>query len=106
MWVTFNVGYDSDVDRVDAILLEETLAAAAQLEGLLAEPAPSVRFNPGPGDWALAFQVNFHVAKFADQYKVQSDLRKLLFKRLKKEGISMPFPTRTVRVEKAGEAAE
>jgi small-conductance mechanosensitive channel len=99
MWVTFSVGYDSDVDRVEAILLEETIAAAALIDGLLADPAPAVRFNPGPGDWALVFQVNFNVAKFADQYKVQSDLRKLLYKRLVREKISMPFPTRTVLVE-------
>jgi small-conductance mechanosensitive channel len=39
------------------------------------------------------------VAKFADQYKVQSELRKLLFKRLQAENISMPFPTSTVQVE-------
>ena len=98
--VSLSVGYDSDVDRVEAILLEETIAAAALVEGLLADPAPSIRFNPGPGDWALIYQVNFNVAKFADQYKVQSSLRKILFKRLQAEKISMPFPTSTVHVEK------
>jgi small-conductance mechanosensitive channel len=96
MSVSFSVGYDSDVDRVDAILLDETRAAAGTIDGLLADPSPSIRFNPGPGDWALVFQVNFHVEKFADQYRVQSDLRKLLYKRLLREKISMPFPTRTV----------
>ena len=99
MSVSFSVGYDSDVDRVEAILLEETLAAAGVLEGLLADPPPSIRFNPGPADWALIYQVNFNVAQFADQYKVQSSLRKLLFKRLQAEKISMPFPTSTVQVE-------
>ena len=99
MWVTFSVGYDSDIDRVEAILLEETIAAAGVVEGLLADPAPAIRFNPGPGDYALGFQVNFHVAQFADQYKVQSHLRKLLYKRLVRERVSMPFPTRTVIVE-------
>jgi small-conductance mechanosensitive channel len=98
--VSLSVGYDSDVDRVEAILLEETIAAAALVEGLLADPAPSIRFNPGPGDWALIYQVNFNVAKFADQYKVQSSLRKILFKRLQAEKVSMPFPTSTVHVEK------
>jgi small-conductance mechanosensitive channel len=99
MSVIFSVGYDSDVDQVEAILLEETRAAASLIEGLLAEPGPSIRFNPGPGDWALVFQVNFHVEKFADQYRVQSDLRKLLYKRLLRDRISMPFPTRTVLIE-------
>jgi small-conductance mechanosensitive channel len=106
MWVTFSVGYDSDIDRVEAILLEETMTAAETLDGLLADPPPAIRFNPGPGDWALVFQVNFNVAKFADQYKVQSDLRKLLYKRLVREKISMPFPTRTVLLEDRRNGAE
>ncbi|MES1262385.1 MAG: hypothetical protein ABUS49_11670, partial [Acidobacteriota bacterium] len=84
---------------VEAVLLDETKAAAARIDGLLAEPEPNIRFNPGPGDWALVFQVNFHVENFADQYRVQSDLRKLLYKRLMREKISMPYPTKTVRLE-------
>ena len=45
-------------------------SAAGQIKGLLADPAPYVLFSPGPGDWALVFQVNFNVAEFADQYLV------------------------------------
>jgi small-conductance mechanosensitive channel len=99
MSITFSVGYDSDIERVESILLEETLSAAKAIDGLLSDPSPTIRFNPGPGDWALVFQVIFHVAKFADQHKVQSDLRKLLFKRLQREKVSMPFPTKTVLLE-------
>ncbi|HVW87722.1 MAG TPA: mechanosensitive ion channel family protein [Bryobacteraceae bacterium] len=99
MSVSFGVGYESDIDRVEKILLQETIAAAGKIAGLLADPPPSIRFNPGPGDWSLVFQVNFSVAQFVDQYLVQSELRKLLFKRLLREGISMPFPTRTVVLE-------
>jgi small-conductance mechanosensitive channel len=99
MSVTFGVGYDSDIDRVEATLLDEAIAGAGQIQGLLADPKPYVLFNPGPGDWALVFQVSFNVAQFADQYRVQSELRKRIFKRLQKEGISMPFPTHTVILE-------
>ncbi|HWF07141.1 MAG TPA: mechanosensitive ion channel domain-containing protein [Bryobacteraceae bacterium] len=96
MSVSFGVDYESDVARVERILLEEATAAAAQIDGLLAEPAPSVLFNPGPSDSALVFQVNCNVADFAAQGRVQSELRKRLFNRLKAEAINMPFPTRTV----------
>jgi small-conductance mechanosensitive channel len=99
MSISFSVGYDSDIDRVDRILLEETIAAAASISGLLTDPAPEIRFNPGPGDWALVFQVYFHVGQFADQYLVQSALRKVLYKSLLREGITMPFPTNTVLLE-------
>ena len=93
---SIGVGYDSDVDRVEAVLLEETLAASSTISGMVADPAPYVRFIPGPADFSLVFQINFSVSEFGDQYKVQSELRKLIFKRLKREGIVMPFPTRTV----------
>jgi small-conductance mechanosensitive channel len=94
--VSFSVGYESDLAHVQQILLDEATAATAELDGLLADPAPSVLFNPGPGDSALVFQVNYSVRDFGAQGSVQSELRKRLFSRLKQEGISMPFPTRTV----------
>jgi small-conductance mechanosensitive channel len=99
MSISLSVGYDSDIDRVEKILLEETMAAAESISGLLTDPAANIRFNPGPGDWAMVFQVNFNIGQFADQYLVQSELRKRLYKRLVREGISMPFPTHTVLLE-------
>jgi small-conductance mechanosensitive channel len=104
--VSFGVGYESDVDKVEAILLDETKSAADHVEGLLTEPAPYVLFAPGPGDWALGFQVNFSVAEYSAQNLVQSELRKRIFKRLKTEGISMPFPTRTVLLEQKSEPSQ
>ena len=102
--VSFGVGYDSDVERVQGILLAEAIAAAGEVAGLLADPAPTVLFNPGPGDWALTFQVNFSVAEFGRQYFVQSELRKRIFKRLLAEGITIPFPTRTILMEQKDHA--
>ncbi len=97
--IAVGVGYDSDVDRVAAMLLDEATTAAGSLRGLLADPAPVVLFIPGLGDWALQFQVNFHVGEFTDQYLVQSELRKLIFKRLQREKVNMPFPTQTLLIE-------
>ncbi len=97
--VSFSVGYDSDIERVEAILLEETIAAAATIPNLLAVPAPNVLFSPGPNEWALVFQVNFHISRFVDQYGVESELRKRLFSRLRREGITIPYPTRTIHLE-------
>jgi small-conductance mechanosensitive channel len=99
MSISISVGYDSDVDRVQGILLAETIAATGQVQGLLADPEPYVLFSPGPGESALVFQVNFSVAEFAVQYAAQSELRKRLFRKLKQEGITMPFPTRTIHID-------
>lgn len=99
MSINFGVAYDSDIDRVEALLLDEAKAAVGKVTGLLGDPEPNIRFNPGPGDWALVFQVNFNVAKYSDQFLAQSELRKLLFKRLQRENISLPFPTYAVQME-------
>jgi small-conductance mechanosensitive channel len=104
MSISFSVGYDSDVDRVQAMLLAETMAATGEVKGMLADPAPYVLFSPGPGESALVFQVNYSVDQFGDQYFAQSELRKRLFKRLKQEGITMPFPTRTIVLERKSNA--
>ena len=103
--VSFGVGYDSDIDRVEAILLDEATAAASSIPGILTDPAPSIRFTPGPGDWALVFQISFHVGEFKDQYLAQSEMRKRLFRRLQRENITMPFPTQTVLLESKNPAA-
>jgi small-conductance mechanosensitive channel len=97
--ISLGVGYDSDVDRVEKILREETIAAGADISGLLTDPAPTIRFNPGPADWSLIYQINFNIGQFADQYLVQSELRKRLYKRLVREGITMPYPTHSVIME-------
>ncbi len=97
--VSFGVGYESDIDRVQAVLLDETMKATGTVEGLLAEPPPRVLFEPGPGDWSLNFQISFSISRFSEQGRIRSELRALIFKRLVREGITMPFPTRTILLE-------
>jgi len=38
-------------------------------------------------------------AEFASQFAVRNELRKRIFRRFREEGIAIPFPTRTVRLE-------
>ncbi len=99
--VTFTVAYDSDIDRVEAVLLDEVLTSAGEVSSLVAEPAPFVRFIPGPGDTGLGFQVSVSVSEFADQYLAQSELRKRIFKRLRRENIVLAYTARTVVLDTA-----
>ena len=92
------VGYDSDPDRVERLLLEIAVRAAAEVPGMLAEPEPSVAFDPGFGDSSLGFTLNFHVVEFARQFGVRHQLRKRILRRFREEGIDMPYPTRTVHL--------
>ena len=45
------------------------------------------------------------VRQFVDQYWVQHELRKRIVERFQKEGIDMPFPTRTILLEDRALAA-
>jgi len=101
--IPVSVSYDADPDLVERVLLEEAQGAAAAVAGLLAEPAPSVQLIPGFGESAMNFTLGYSVSEFADQYRVQHELRKRILKRFRAEGIQMPYPTRTVYVrEQAG----
>ena len=94
--IQVGVSYDADPDVVERLLMDEARKAAGEVPGLLAEPAPSVRFIPGFGDSSLNFTLNCQVKEFVDQYLVQHELRKRVLKRFRLEGVEMPFPTRTL----------
>ncbi|MGA2194260.1 MAG: mechanosensitive ion channel family protein [Bryobacteraceae bacterium] len=96
------VSYASDPEHIERVLLETARQAAGEIAGMLADPAPTVAFDPGFGESALLFTVNFQVAEFADQFGVRNELRKRLARRFREEGIEIPFPTRTVRWERPG----
>lgn len=101
--IQIGVSYDCDPDQVERVLLEEAKTAAGEIPGMLADPAPSVTFDPGFGDWALNFTLGYNVKEFADQFRVRHELRRRILKRLRREKIDMPFPTRTVYVRGQGE---
>jgi small-conductance mechanosensitive channel len=90
------VSYSSDPEKVEKILVEEAKNAAGKIPGLLGEPEPFVRFIPGFGDSSLDFTLICQVQEFVDQYLVQHELRKRIFKRFQEESIEIPFPHRTI----------
>ena len=98
--VNISVSYASDTRRVERILLEEANRAVSEIEGMLPEPAPLVRFIPGFRESSLDFTLICQVREFVDQYYVQHELRHRILERLRKEEIEIPFPQRTVHWRK------
>jgi small-conductance mechanosensitive channel len=90
------VSYDSDPGHVERILLEVAGDVVREVPGMLAEPAPSVSWDPGFGDSSLGLSLNYSVTDFASQYSVRTQLRRRIFERFREERIQMPYPTRTV----------
>lgn len=101
-----SVGYDSDPDRIEHLLVDEARKAAGEVAGLLPEPAPTARFIPGFGPYSLDFTLVCQVASFIDQYAVQDELRKRILRRFRAEGIAIPYPVRTIEVRGAAARLE
>ncbi|MHB1131849.1 MAG: mechanosensitive ion channel family protein [Chloroflexota bacterium] len=104
--ILVRVALECDPERVLAVLEEEACRAVGEVEGLLLEPTPVARFNPGLGENGWELTVTCHAREFADQYWVQHELRRRLFARLRREGIAIPYPTRTVHLAAAAEVAD
>ncbi|MGV3493547.1 MAG: mechanosensitive ion channel family protein [Ramlibacter sp.] len=94
------VGYDSDPERVLQALVE----SARSCELVLADAEPVARFVRFGAD-ALEFQLLFWVAIPAHQAQARSDVGLAVLKRLRTEGIDIPYPQRTVRIIASGTAA-
>ncbi|MDX9715383.1 MAG: mechanosensitive ion channel family protein [Dissulfurispiraceae bacterium] len=93
-----NVSYSSDPEHVEKILLEEVQKAVDSISGLLSDPAPAVRFT-GFGESSLDFSLICHVGEFVNQFSVQNELRKRIFKRFREEGVEVPFPQRIIHMK-------
>ena len=87
------VTYDSDPSQVERLLNEVGAAAVGQVPGLLKEPPPSTKFNPGFGKTSMDFTLDCQVAEYADQFLVQHELRKRIYRRLREEGVRFRPPS-------------
>jgi small-conductance mechanosensitive channel len=100
--ITVGVSYSSNPQRVKSLLEEIGQEAVRDaIEGLDPASPPSVQFNPGFGDSSLNFTLGVRVRQFTDQYRVQSELHTRIFERFAQEGIELPFPTRTIVLDKS-----
>ena len=89
------VGYDSDVDAVQKILVDAALAC----ERVLADPPPGARLARLGAD-GLEFTLLFWIADPANgQLNVRSDVNLRILRGLRAAGIEIPFPQRVVHVK-------
>ncbi|MHA4867510.1 mechanosensitive ion channel family protein [Duganella sp. PWIR1] len=89
-----SVAYDTDVDFVIQLLIN----AAATVERVLDEPAPSVNLTSFGAD-GLDLTVNFWIADPENgRGGVTSDVNRAIWRALKENNISVPFPQREMRI--------
>ena len=93
--IKVSVAYDSDVNVVQQLLID----CAAQHKQVLKKPVPSVLLKDF-GDNALIFQLFFTINKSFIAEKVKSDIRFCILAAFDKNKIEIPFPQRTLWVNK------
>ncbi len=95
--VPVGIAYDSDPEAARRTILD----SVRSIPGLLADPAPSVVFDTF-GDSALGLTLFFWIDMEKGDYFGAKDTALLKVKAaLDREGIEMPFPTRTVRMQQS-----
>ena len=93
--IDFGVEYGSDTSKVRKVVLE----TIKKLPGVIKDPEPKVLMME-MGDFALKFKALFWVENFDIKFETKSLATEKIYNDLRKEGIIIPFPTRTVYMRK------
>jgi small-conductance mechanosensitive channel len=95
--VEVGVGYDSDLNTVESVTIEVARGVMCEVKGGVPDFEPILRYNTF-GDSSIQFAVNLRVMEFSDQFLVKHEFIKRLITRYRREGITIPFPIRTVQL--------
>jgi small-conductance mechanosensitive channel len=100
--VLFEMGvpYDSDLARVEAIVLAVAREVLAEVEGGVAAFEPLLRFNTF-GETSVRLTVVLRARAFVDQFPLRHEFMKRLRSRFAAEGLPAPIPAQLLRLEPA-----
>ena len=89
----FGIGYDDDIDKATDIIMAEAEAH----EGILSDPAPSVRLTE-LGDSSVGLQARIWIddPSRADWVKTRGEFVTAVKRRFDEEDITIPYPNRTI----------
>ena len=91
--VEIGVAYASDVEKV----IEVLQSVMEEHKFIEKTPEPFVRFL-NFGDSSLDFQLFFWTSEVFTVENLKSDIRRTIHRRLKEEGIAIPFPQRDIHI--------
>lgn len=93
--VNLGVDYSSDLQKVEKVTVEVAREIQKSVQGAKKDFEPFIRYNQF-GDSSINFSVILRGDTFVDQYLIKHEFIKKLKKRYDEEGITIPFPARTV----------
>jgi len=93
--VQVGVSYESDLEKVEKVTIETGKQVLEKISGGIKTFTPFIRYHTF-ADFSINFTVILRVAEFVDKYLVTHEFIKALHVRFNKEGITIPFPIRTI----------
>jgi len=95
IYVEVGVHYESDLGQVERVVLEVGRELMHSFDGAVPDFEPLVRFHTF-GDSSINMTVVLRAREFRETYRVKSEFVKRLHARFREEGITIPFPIRTL----------
>ena len=96
--VQVGVHYDSDLEHVESVTIETARQCQKSIEGAVTEHEPFMRYHTFDSS-SINFSVILRTREFVGNYLLKHEFIKLLHKRYREEGISIPYPIRALNFE-------
>jgi small-conductance mechanosensitive channel len=97
--VQVGVHYNSDLEHVEQVTCEVAKQVLETVEGGKKDFTPFIRYHTF-GDSSINFTVILRAEEFVNGYLIKHEFVKRLHDRFKKEGIVIPFPIRTLDINR------
>ncbi len=94
-FIEVGVSYECDLDKAEQVTTETAKEVMKEVSGGVPQFEPFIRYHSF-GDYSVKFTVILRAREFTDQGLIKHEFIKRLHERYRKEGIQIPFPTRTV----------
>ena len=96
--VQVGVDYASDLEHVERVTVEVAKEVMQTVPGGVPTFEPFIRYHTF-ADFSINFTVILRAKEFVDQYLLKHEFVKRLHKRYDQEGITIPFPIRTIHMQ-------
>ncbi len=97
--VQVGVDYSSDLEKVEKTTIDVARDVMKTVEGGVKDFEPFIRYHTF-ADSSVNFTVILRAQEFVSQYLLKHEFIKRLHKRYHQEGITIPFPIRTLFIKK------
>ena len=97
--VQVGVSYKSDLKKVEHVTMEVGKEVMREVDGGVPEFEPFIRYHTFD-DFSINFTVILRTKEYVGNYLIKHEFIKRLHERYNKEGIVIPFPIRTIHMEK------